>query len=61
MSHRLIDTKADTTALVKAAAHGASERRLLVWSRDPTIESQLAPTKISGAVPDTTRRTPGSR
>jgi hypothetical protein len=49
----LIDTHADTTALVRAAAHAASERRLLVWSRDPGVEAKLAPTKIGGAVPDT--------
>ncbi len=35
VSTKLIDTHANTTALVRAAAHAASERRLLVWSRDP--------------------------
>jgi hypothetical protein len=52
VSARLIDSHANTTALVRAAAHAASERRLLVWSRDADIESRLAPTKIGGVVPD---------
>ncbi len=52
VSKHLIDTRADTTALVKAAAHAASEYRLLVWSTSAEVEDQLGHTKISGVVPD---------
>lgn len=52
VSKKLIDSHANTTALVRAAARAASEQRLLVWSRDPAVEQRLAPTKISGVVPD---------
>jgi uncharacterized protein DUF4012 len=50
---RIIDQKGDTAALLKAAGRAASERRLLVWSADPTLESDLAQTEVSGMIPET--------
>jgi hypothetical protein len=51
VSLRLLDTHSGTTALVKAAGKAAGERRLLVWSADPSVEALLTPTAVSGAVP----------
>jgi hypothetical protein len=51
VANQLLTTSADPTALVQAAGRAVSEYRLLVWARDPSIENQLAPLPISGAVP----------
>ncbi|HSY16476.1 MAG TPA: DUF4012 domain-containing protein [Jatrophihabitantaceae bacterium] len=40
----------NATALVKAAAHAAGERRLLVWSAHPTSEALLTQTELAGTV-----------
>lgn len=37
-----------SSELIRAAAKGASERRLLLWSASPSIESQLATTSVGG-------------
>lgn len=58
---RLLDTRLlgarfrgghrDPTALLRAAARAASERRLLVWSADPVLEGILEQTAVAGTVP----------
>ncbi len=53
VSTKLVNGKADTTALVRAAAKAVGEHRLLVYSADPAIEAQLQRTTISGIVPTT--------
>jgi hypothetical protein len=50
----VIDSRADSTALIRAAGRAAAQRRLLMWSSDPTIEKRLEPTPLSGDVPATT-------
>ena len=52
VSHRLIDSRPDPTALLKAAGKAAAESRLLMWTRDAQVESRLEPYSISGSVPD---------
>ena len=52
-SARLVSRTGNTTALVKAAGHAATERRLLFWSADPSIEAKLASSTISGVTPQT--------
>ena len=54
VSTKIIDTRGDTSALVRAAAHAAGERRLLIWSADPAAESDLTKTSVGGAIPTTT-------
>jgi hypothetical protein len=39
------------SSLVKAAARAAGERRLLVWSAQPALETQLMRTSLAGAIP----------
>jgi hypothetical protein len=39
--------------LVQAAARAAGERRLLVWSRNPDVQSVLMNSDFGGTVPDT--------
>lgn len=51
VSTKLISPSGDLTALVRAAGRAASERRLMIWSKDPKIEARLAQTSISSAVP----------
>ena len=53
VSRRLLDSKANTTALIRAAGKAAGERRLLVWSGDPRVEAELTQTSLSGVVPVT--------
>lgn len=53
-SKKVLDSRVDTTALVKAAAKAAGERRLLVWSADPAIQARIEQTSVSGAIPVTT-------
>ena len=49
----MINSRGNTTALVKAAGHAAAERRLLVYSTDPSTEGSLEETSLSGAIPAT--------
>jgi len=51
VAKRLLTASADPTALVQAAGLAASQYRLLVWARDPSVEEQLAQLPISGAIP----------
>jgi hypothetical protein len=52
-STRLASRIGNTTALVKAAGHAATEHRLLFWSADPSLEAKIADTAISGVTPQT--------
>jgi hypothetical protein len=52
-SDHLIATHTNTTALIKAAAKGAGQRRILVYSTDPAIESRLVQTSLGGQIPET--------
>ena len=52
-SAKLIDSKASSNALVRAAARAVGEHRLLLWSSDRSVEAQLQRTSISGVVPRT--------
>ena len=49
----LLGAGADTAQLVRGASKAASERRLLVWSRDPAVEAVLEQTSVGGALPVT--------
>jgi hypothetical protein len=53
-SKQILADRGEPTALVEAAAKAAGERRILVWSADPTIEAQLAQTTMAGVIPITT-------
>ncbi len=50
---QILNTRADPVALVRAAGTAAGERRLLAWSADPTVQSDLAKTSVSGLIPST--------
>jgi hypothetical protein len=43
----------DSTRLVAAVLRAARERRLLVWSADPTVQTRLDALPVSGTVPRT--------
>lgn len=51
---RLTSGNGTAQAIVRAASRAGSERRLLVWSRDPAIERLLAQTTYAGQIPTTT-------
>jgi hypothetical protein len=55
VSTKLLATSGSMTSLGRAAGQAASESRILVWSSDATIESELAATPISGVLPVTTK------
>ncbi|MDT4923731.1 MAG: hypothetical protein QOG01_1444 [Pseudonocardiales bacterium] len=50
-STRIVDSHGSTSRLVDAAAKAIGERRILVWSADPSVEAQLKQTALSGAIP----------
>lgn len=53
VSKHVLDPGGSTTDLVRALAKAAGERRLLVWSADPAVQSELEQTPLSGAIPKT--------
>ena len=53
-SKKILDARADPTALLQAAGQAAGERRLLVWSADPAVQGELAQTSVGGVMPGTT-------
>jgi hypothetical protein len=53
VGQQLIDSHVNVSSLVKAAGTAAGQRRLLVWSADPSIESLITQTSVSGAIPVT--------
>ena len=44
----------DTAGMLKQMGVAAGQRRLLLWSADPTVEAVLARTLAGGVIPDTT-------
>lgn len=53
VSEKILDVHADTTALIRAVGKAAGQRRVLVWSANSAVQSQLLRTSVSGSVPMT--------
>lgn len=53
VSGKLAGLPADPKPLLHAAGKAAGERRILVWSADPALESRLAQTPVGGTIPRT--------
>jgi len=53
-SKKILSARGEPTALVRAAAKAAGERRLLVWSADPGLQADLTQTSMAGIIPTTT-------
>lgn len=53
-STRLLQARGSMTPLIDAGAHAVGERRLLIWSADPAIETRLEQTNAAGSIPVTT-------
>jgi len=49
----VVASRADLHDIVDAAGQASDERRLLVWSRVPSIEALIEQTSVSGSIPDT--------
>jgi hypothetical protein len=54
VSTHVIDSHAATSSLVDAVGRAIGERRVMVWSADPSVEKLLTGTAASGSVPKTT-------
>src|SRR5581483_7507476 len=54
-SHKVLDTRPDLTALIKAAGRAVGERRLLVYSTAADTERRIRESALSGAIPQTSR------
>ncbi len=52
-STKIVDSEGSNSELVKAAGHALGERRLLIWSADPSVQADLDQTSAGGLVPDT--------
>jgi Protein of unknown function (DUF4012) len=48
----LLAARGDPARLLSALRRATAERRLLVWSADPAVQSRLAGTTLAGIVPD---------
>ena len=53
ISDRLVHAHESMTRLLDAGARAVGERRLLIWSADPAIESRLQQTMAAGSIPVT--------
>jgi hypothetical protein len=53
VSTHIIDSHAATSGLVDAVGKAIGQRRITVWSADPSLEELLQKTAASGAVPET--------
>jgi len=53
-STKILDARGEPTALLRAAGKATSERRILVWSADPSVQADLAQTSVAGIIPATT-------
>lgn len=53
VTKRMADSHGDGLGLLTALARAVRDRRLLVWTADPAVESQLLRLPVSGAVPET--------
>lgn len=54
VDQQILGGASNAKGLYRAAAASASERRLLIWDRDPSTESLLSAGTIGGTIPDTT-------
>lgn len=52
-SKKILEAQGKTTGLVQAVGKAAEERRLLVWSADPAVQTDLAQTSLAGIIPTT--------
>lgn len=52
-SKKIVSQRGDASALVKALGKAASERRLLVWSANPSLQRLLGPSAVGGQIPET--------
>ncbi len=52
-SKKILSASGEPTALLRAAAQAAGERRILVWSADPAVQADLAQSAVSGIIPVT--------
>lgn len=52
-SKKILAARGEPTALVRAVAKAADERRILVWSADPAVQADLARTSVAGIIPVT--------
>jgi hypothetical protein len=50
VSHQLLGGHGDTKRLLRAAAKAADQRRLVLWSADPTVEANLVRAGFAGVV-----------
>jgi Protein of unknown function (DUF4012) len=53
-STKILAARSEPTALLQAAGKAAGQRRLLVWSADPAVQTELAQSAVSGIIPTTT-------
>jgi hypothetical protein len=53
-STKILDSRGEPTALLRAAGKAAGERRILIWSADPAVQADLAQTSVGGIIPTTT-------
>src|SRR5450631_1930428 len=53
-SQKILGARGEPTALFRAAAKAAGERRILLWSADPAVQKDLAQTSVAGIIPTTT-------
>jgi hypothetical protein len=53
VTERMTSARGDSVGLLEALIRAARERRLLVWSADPEVQSRLEHLPVSGAVPRT--------
>jgi hypothetical protein len=53
ISKKILGSRGEPTALLRAAGRAAGERRILVWSADPAIQADLAQTSVAGIIPTT--------
>ena len=53
ISDNLVHAHGSMTSLLAAAAQAVAERRLLIWSADPAIETHIGETTAAGSIPVT--------
>jgi hypothetical protein len=51
-SKKILGSQSDPIDLLRAAGKAGGERRMLVWSADPAVQSDLAKTSVAGVIPD---------
>jgi Protein of unknown function (DUF4012) len=54
-STQIVDSHGSNSQLLKAAGQAVGERRLLIWSTDPSIQADIAKTAAAGSLPDSAR------